>query len=126
VKQPLLRYPLKKKGGQSPPRAVAPRKKKNEEYGFLGCNAVWFGRNPPTLRLYLKDRRAAAFRLPASFLPGLLFDLEEGGDTFLRNVDGLIPYHEALQPRRSYSSKWKKYLVIIKKKISYPFTCFYI
>jgi hypothetical protein len=43
--------------------------------------------------------------LPAfvGFLLGLLFDPEDEGDMFLRNI-GLSPYYTALQARRPYSS----------------------
>jgi hypothetical protein len=40
----------------------------------------------------------------AGFLLGLLFDLEDGGDTFLRNVYGFQSNYAALQPISSNSS----------------------
>jgi hypothetical protein len=36
----------------------------------------------------------------AGFLLGLLFDPEDGGDTFLRNVASLLTDYMALYPRR--------------------------
>jgi hypothetical protein len=36
----------------------------------------------------------------AGFLLGLLFDTEDGGSTFLRNMGGLLPDYTALPPRR--------------------------
>jgi hypothetical protein len=43
--------------------------------------------------------------LIAHSLRGLLFDSEDGGNTFVRNVSGLVPNYTALPPRRSYSSE---------------------
>jgi hypothetical protein len=40
-----------------------------------------------------------------SFSLGLLFEPEDGSNTFLRIVGGLLPNYTALQPRKSYSSQ---------------------
>jgi hypothetical protein len=40
----------------------------------------------------------------AAFLFGLLFDMEDGGDIFLRNVVLFFSNYTALQPRTAYSS----------------------
>jgi hypothetical protein len=45
-------------------------------------------------------RNQSEVRWQAEFLHGLFFDIEDGGDMFLRNV-GLLPEdHTALYPRR--------------------------
>jgi hypothetical protein len=54
-----------------------------------------------------QEARSAELSLPpvsAGFLLGLLFDLEDGGKMFMRNV-GFSPNYGAMQPRRPYSSK---------------------
>jgi hypothetical protein len=47
----------------------------------------------------------------AGFLLGLLFNAEDGGDMFLRNV-GLSPNYKALQPRRPYFSLSESIFII--------------
>jgi hypothetical protein len=47
---------------------------------------------------YAKERNQQCF------LIGSIFDPEEGGGTFLRNVSGLLLNCRALQPRASFSS----------------------
>jgi hypothetical protein len=42
--------------------------------------------------------------LHAGFLPGLLFDPEDGGDMFVRNVSWLETDYTVLNPRRQNSS----------------------
>jgi hypothetical protein len=40
------------------------------------------------------------------WLRGLIFDHEDGSDTFLRNIGGLLPNYSTLQPTESYSSNF--------------------
>jgi hypothetical protein len=63
-----------------------------EEYSLFGCNATQF-RDSPTFR------RKHSLSLPpacAGFLLGLLFNPEEGGDMFVRNLRLSLSY-KALQ-----------------------------
>jgi hypothetical protein len=57
-----------------------------------------------TYQLHLQAQRVdqankeeTGVKLPDSSLLGLLFDFVSGRDTFLRNVDGLLPYYTASQ-----------------------------
>jgi hypothetical protein len=46
---------------------------------------------------------SACYLLPAGFLLHLIFALEEGGSTFLRNCSEPVPDCTGLYPRRKYS-----------------------
>jgi hypothetical protein len=55
-----------------------------------------------------KPARSSACRLLLTgFLIGQLFDSEDGGNTFLRNVRGLLADYAVLHPRR-----WKSFKVV--------------
>jgi hypothetical protein len=54
-----------------------------------------FGRNKEETSM-----KPAAVELHAGFLLGLLFNQEDGGSVFLRNVGWLSPDYMALCPRR--------------------------
>jgi hypothetical protein len=89
-----------------------------EVYGLLGCNTVQFGDIPAFWRNISplssgskskKRKKPAEVELSllptsASFLLGLFFDPEYGGDMFLQNT-GLSPNYTVLQPRSPYSSQ---------------------
>jgi hypothetical protein len=68
---------------------------------LLGSDAVQSGRNSPKSKNRSSRQEACDFDL--CFL-GLLFDPEDGGSTFLRNV-GRAPDYRTKLPRRQYSSK---------------------
>jgi hypothetical protein len=42
------------------------------------------------------SKKPAKNKMTAGCLLGLLFDSEDGGDTFLQNVNGLLPNYMAL------------------------------
>jgi hypothetical protein len=47
----------------------------------------------------VEAHRGSPYHLLVVFLLDLLFDPEDVGDTFLRNIDGLLPNHTVLQAR---------------------------
>jgi hypothetical protein len=47
--------------------------------------------------------RSPFYQLLAGFLLGVVFDTEDGGGTFLRNIGGSIPNYTTLHPGRWYS-----------------------
>jgi hypothetical protein len=62
-----------------------------------------------TCRLHLQRRRICQARsqrvaIRTNFLLSLLFDFEDGGDMFLRNVGTISTEYTALYPRRWFSS----------------------
>jgi hypothetical protein len=59
---------------------------------------------PPTSRSKNKPS-SASYLLHASFLLGLLFDLQDGADMFLQNTGWLSVNYMALYPRKQNSSK---------------------
>jgi hypothetical protein len=67
----------------------------SEELYPLGCNAVYSDKSQPTISRNIspppsgqnsKPSKKPIFLLHAGFLLGLLFNPENGGDIFLRNV----------------------------------------
>jgi hypothetical protein len=72
---------------------------------ILGCDSSDYENYEFMGFTLLCDRRlATAYRpLLTDFLLVLLIDLEERGNTFLRDVNGLLPNYYALQHRSSYS-----------------------
>jgi hypothetical protein len=85
-----------------------------EEYSLLPFKAVQFGENPKfwrdvffmfSLAKYEHNQAANGDLLFGyCFLLGLILDIEDGGDTSLRNVGELLQNYAGLQPRRSYIS----------------------
>jgi hypothetical protein len=82
-----------------------------EEYDPLGCNAIYFRRSLPTFRRDVSSPSSGSESKPrkkptinrVSILLDLLFDPEDGDDTFLRNVGGCLLKYAMLQPLISYS-----------------------
>jgi hypothetical protein len=75
--------------------------------GLLGCNAVEQGESP-TFRRYISlpssgsKRKQTQFALAcAGNLLALLLYAEEGDDTFIQSVCGILPNYMALLPRIS-------------------------
>jgi hypothetical protein len=56
----------------------------------------------PSARVELQNPAFRAYL--AGFLLGLLFNAEDGANTFLWNVDGSLLEYKASLPRRQYSS----------------------
>jgi hypothetical protein len=54
----------------------------------------------------------------AEYSFNLLFDPEDGGNTFLRNVDKYLLDYTASNPRRYYSSRFKRIKLTIDVYIS--------
>jgi hypothetical protein len=50
----------------------------------------------------------------AGFLLGLLFDPEEGGDMFLRNIE-ISPTYTAVTPKRQALQKWRRLIMPLDK-----------
>jgi hypothetical protein len=81
-----------------------------QDYYLLVCRVV-SGRISSTFNWNLLPPSSGSkrkFRLSPSFtgfLPGLLFECEESGSTFLRNVRELLPDDIALHPRRQSLSQ---------------------
>jgi hypothetical protein len=75
-----------------------------EEYFLLVCTAVYF-RKSPTFRKNLSppfsgsNSKSSKDLLAACFSLGSLFDSEQGGDTFLRNI-GLFPNYSGTNRRQ--------------------------
>jgi hypothetical protein len=51
--------------------------------------------------------------LLATYLPGLLFNPEDGGCMFLQNIGELLPDYMALHPRQQYSLCEKMLIISI-------------
>jgi hypothetical protein len=71
---------------------------------LLGCNALLFGRNPPTFWRNVSSPSSGTKSKPRKKTAIIRRQVENTGDTVLRNVGGLLPKYTALQSRRSYSS----------------------
>jgi hypothetical protein len=67
--------------------------------------------SPPSLGSESKVSKTPEIsRLQAELcLRGLIFDREDGSDTFLRNIGGLPPNYTTLQPIISYSSNFTEH-----------------
>jgi hypothetical protein len=82
-----------------------------EVYYLLGYNTVWSVESPPAFRRNISPPSSGSNkrRLVTCFHTGILldlfFDLEDGGNMFLRNVGWLSTDYMALYHRGQYSSK---------------------
>jgi hypothetical protein len=68
-----------------------------EKFCVLRSNAVLSGRSPLTTRRNVMPT-------VVSFLHGSVFDPENGGSTFMRNINRFLPDYAVLHLRRSYFS----------------------
>jgi hypothetical protein len=90
----------------------------NEDYDLLACNAMYYldvsgepagSNSKPNTKL----ERSRLWLLRARFLIGLVFDIEDQRDTFLRNISKIPPSCTALQSVVMNSNSQVQALVLV-------------